>query len=160
MNVISREVFREKQNEARTIANSIFAGDNVLALIAAESSLDTIIDIIDRHPERDINLPVDGRGGSYMLDKMLVYKRILKSGGEYRGYRFDLYEYDSDTPLTWVQAQHLIGDGDYKGYPMFLLRLHDGTGRVNVEWPIPFTMLAGTSTKPAPVASASMRPAW
>lgn len=138
--IVSHEEMLSKQEQVRESASIQYADDIVLEQIATESSLDTIIDIIDRNPGRNIHLPIP-RWGGYILDAMNVYRRILKAGGEYRGYRFDLYEDDSDTPLTWAQAQHLI-EHPYHGYPVFRLRMHDDTGRVDVEWPIPFSMLA------------------
>ena len=137
------EVILSNREQARELAKYEYPDDVILRSIAAESRLDVIINTIKCHPERDIQLPVPRLG--YVLDDMNVYRRILKAGSKYRGYRFDLCEYVFHTPLTWWQAQEIL-DSDYEreyhGFLEFLLCMHDDTGRVNVEWPIPFDMLA------------------
>ena len=139
--LVSHEKMLEHNEQIREWAGAVYEDDPVLRSIATISSLDAIINIIKSHPEREIHLPTPRF--AYMLDAMNVYRSILSNGGEYRGYRFDLYEYsDWDVPLTWDEAQHMMKDPDYKGYPVFRLHMHDDTERVSLYWPIPFTMLA------------------
>ena len=139
----------EYKEQIREWARAEYENDPVLRSIATTSNIDVIINMIKSHPERDIHLPMPRIG--YMLDAMNVYRRILKNGGKYRGFQFDLYElFDWTAPLTWDEAQRLMEDDNYKSYSDFRLYMHDDTGRVNVGWLIPVAMLAETSQSYSP----------